>query len=96
MSCRRGRFHAAYQKGLEAAVSLPQVSRDRNPYPDHRGGEHGQVVTYSRAWARAWDDGWEAGDRAMREVQEAGAARYDSTARNLDRCRREGWTVRSQ
>lgn len=86
MTCRRGAFHRAYQKGLEAAVALPQVRRDRNPYPDHRGGEHGQVITYSRAWANAWDAGWAAGDRVMREVRDAAGvmAAIRAGARSLE------------
>jgi len=58
-------YLGAFRKGVVAA----QAGRPRRqPYPDLRGGEHGQVVTWSRAFARYWLDGYDAARAASAGV----------------------------
>ena len=47
----------AYRKGRDARrAGDPRTSC---PYKDKRGGHHGHVVTFSRAFMRMWRDGWD-------------------------------------
>lgn len=49
-------LEGAKRKGREArAAGLPESAC---PYEDKRGGRHGQIITYSRAFIRAWLEGW--------------------------------------
>jgi len=57
-------FHAAKQKGREAA--LAGLPRDTCPYLDHRTDRG--TITWSRAFQRAWLEGY---DQALTERQAA-------------------------
>lgn len=47
----------ARRKGREAHAA--GTLRSRCPYGDFRGGRHGNIITWSRAFIRAWEDGWD-------------------------------------
>lgn len=50
-------FFGTYQKGRKAARDgLP---KSHCPYDDKRGGQHGQIITYSRSFISFWEDGWD-------------------------------------
>lgn len=48
-------FYSAYCRGRRCF----QEGTTINPYSDIRAGRHGQVVTFSRAFARYWREGYE-------------------------------------
>lgn len=50
-------FVGAWRKGRLAAIEGKSLADC--PYPDRRGGEHGQVITFSRAFRKFWRDGFE-------------------------------------
>lgn len=47
----------AYLKGYRAR--LEGEPRHSMPYQDHRSGEHGNIVTFSRTFIRNWFKGWD-------------------------------------
>lgn len=53
-------------KGLKSGfLGLP----NENPYPDHRGGKHLHIITWSRGYQRAWDKGYEEGAEFRKIVE---------------------------
>lgn len=54
-------FAAAYRKGYQAYVE--KGAHARCPYFDYRGGRHGQVITFSRAFQKYWWDGYNTAKR---------------------------------
>lgn len=52
---------SAFWRGVRAAEAGDPV----NPYPDHRGGKHGHVITFSRAYRGFWQKGHDAGVEAL-------------------------------
>lgn len=61
-------LEGAYNKGLAARRN--GTGYEDNPYPDHRGGDHGTNVTWSRAFRKAWFRGWMDLDRSLRKKVE--------------------------
>ena len=56
-STRNRALVGAWHKGRAAAIAGSTL--DDCPYPDRRAGEHGQIVTFSRAFRKWWRDGFE-------------------------------------
>lgn len=48
-------FRGAYRKGRLAFREKGAAARC--PYPDHRGGKHQHVITFSRAFQNYWHRG---------------------------------------
>ena len=54
-------FYRAYMRGREDLEAGKTVC----PYAETRGGKHGNVTTFSRAFMRYWREGWtDARDKA--------------------------------
>lgn len=62
---RTSPLEGAYNKGM--AARRGGTGYDGNPYPDHRGGDHGTNVTWSRAFRKAWFRGWMDIDRKLKQ-----------------------------
>jgi hypothetical protein len=57
-------FLGAFRKGAQARKD---AKPRRSPYPDHRGGKYGNIITYSRAFIKYWQDGWDAMDKEIQD-----------------------------
>lgn len=68
MKVRASAFDSARRNGFEACRMGMALSDC--PYPDYRGGEHGQVVSWSRAFRNAWVSGFKECRRLREEAQD--------------------------
>ena len=62
----------AYLKGYEARL---RDKPRKAPYSDERGGNHGQMITWSRGFIYHWEQGWDAANEFWSSREETNKRR---------------------